>query len=93
MRVEVRGLTAGAAYDLTHERVDEHHSNVAAAWGELRDDGQDWPTDEQWGALREADRLDELEPARTVTADDDGVVVVEIELPMPSMSQVVLTPA
>ena len=81
-----------STYDLEHVRVDEHHSNVASVWRELREDGQDWPTDEQWELLRKADRLEELEPRRPVTADPDGVVVIETELPMPSMSQVVLTP-
>ena len=33
-------------------------------WGRLKEDGQDWPSDEQWAQLREADRLEELEPAR-----------------------------
>jgi len=89
--VEVTGLTPGATYTLTHERVDERHSNVAQTWGELREDGQDWPTDEQWDALRAADRLDELEPAREVTADDAGAVRLETELPMPSMSLLTLT--
>ena len=92
VRVELAGLAPGASYDLTHRRVDEHHSNVASAWGAMREDGQDWPTPEQWERLREADRLDELEPARTVTASEDGVVVVETELPMPAMSQLLLTP-
>ena len=53
-----RGLAPGAAYRLHHERVDDDHSNIAAVWGRLREDGQDWPTDEQWDALREADRLE-----------------------------------
>jgi xylan 1,4-beta-xylosidase len=91
--VKVGGLAPGATYDLEHVRVDEHHSNVAHVWGELREEGQDWPTDEQWERLRHADRLEELEPRRLVTADADGVVVIETELPMPSMSQFVLTRA
>ena len=41
-------------------------------------------------ALRAADRLEELEPAREVTADDGGVVRVDTELPMPSMSLLTL---
>ncbi|MGH3348108.1 MAG: GH39 family glycosyl hydrolase [Nocardioides sp.] len=90
--VTIGGLAAGSTYDLEHVRVDEHHSNVASVWRELREDGQDWPTPAQWEQLREADRLEELEPRRSVTADDGGVVVVETELPMPSMSQLVLTP-
>ncbi len=91
--VTVGGLEPGSTYDLEHVRVDEHHSNIASVWRELREDGQDWPTDEQWEQLRKADRLEELEPRRPVTADPDGIVVIETELPMPSMSQVVLRPA
>ena len=89
--VEVTGLTPGATYTLTHERVDERHSNVAHTWSALREDDQDWPTDEQWDALRSADRLDELEPAHEVTADDIGAVRLDTELPMPSMSLLTLT--
>ena len=91
VRVEVTGLEPGASYTLTHERVDQHHSNVAAVWGALRRDGQDWPDEEQWAALREADRLEELQPARAVTADGSGTVPVEIELPMPAMSLLTLS--
>lgn len=90
VRVEVRGLEPGATYTLTHERVDQHHSNVAAVWGALRRDGQGWPDEEQWAALREADRLEELEPARAVAADASGVVSAELELPMPAMSLLTL---
>ena len=90
--VELTGLTPGAAYVLTHERVDQDHSNVASTWGRLREEGQAWPTDEQWAQLREADRLDELEPAISVTADDHGVVRLATTLPMPSMSLLTLTP-
>ena len=64
---------------------------MAHTWGELREDDQDWPTDEQWDALRAADRLDELEPALEVTADDAGAVRLDTELPMPSMSLLTLT--
>ena len=91
VRLEVRGLGAGAAYRLHHDRVDDDHSDIAAVWGRLREDGQDWPTEEQWAALREADRLEELEPDRELHADAEGIVAVECELPMPSMSLVTLT--
>jgi xylan 1,4-beta-xylosidase len=61
-------------------------------WGQLREDGQDWPTEEQWELLRKADQLEEIESRRTVTADGAGVVVVETDMPMPSMSELVMTP-
>jgi xylan 1,4-beta-xylosidase len=58
----------------------------------MREGGQAWPTEEQWQRLREADRLDELEPARRVTTDRDGRVSVTFDLPMPAMSGLRLTP-
>jgi xylan 1,4-beta-xylosidase len=91
--VEVSGLEPGAAYDLEHVRVDEDHSNIARVWRELRAEGQAWPTEEQWATLREADRLEELEPVTTVSADESGVVRVTNTLPMPSMSLLTFTPA
>jgi xylan 1,4-beta-xylosidase len=91
--VEVTGLEPGAAYELTHERLDQDHSNIARLWAELREDGQDWPTEEQWTTLRDADRLERLEPAQTLTADAGGTVRVDTLLPMPSMSLLTLSPA
>lgn len=92
IRLEVRGLPAAATYGLHHDRVDEDHSDIAAVWGRLREEGQDWPTEEQWAVLREADRLEALEPDRRLHADAQGTVVVECDLPMPSMSLVTLRP-
>jgi xylan 1,4-beta-xylosidase len=92
IRLEVRGLAAGAGYRLHHDRVDDDHSDIAAVWGRLREERQDWPTEDQWAALREADRLEELEPDRELVADAEGAVVVEFELPMPAMSLVTLAP-
>ena len=90
--VTVDGLVPGAVYTLSHDRVDQEHSNVAKVWGELREPDQAWPTDEQWEQLRAADRLDQLESPRQVTADDEGRVDVAFELPMPSMSFLRLAP-
>lgn len=92
VEVEVGGLVAGSPYTLRHDRVDEDHSNVASAWARLREPGQAWPTDAQWETLRSADRLARLEPDRVVTADESGVVKVDVVLPMPSMSQLTLVP-
>ena len=50
-------------------------------------------TEEQWATLREADRLEELEPVTTVSADESGVVRLTTTLPMPSMSLLTFTPA
>lgn len=92
VRVEVDGLEPSATYVLRHERVDDQHSDIAAVWGRIREDGQAWPTDEQWQVLRDADRLDRLGPDERVVADADGRLVVEHDQPMPSMSLLTLTP-
>ncbi len=90
--VEVSGLAPGATYRLVHERVDEDHSNIASVWRRLRADGQQWPDDAQWDELHAADRLEHVGPEKPVTADSSGVVRVETELPMPSMSLLTLAP-
>ena len=92
VRVSVHDLRPGAAYTLRHERVDEHHSNIARVWRELRTDGQDWPEAEQWAHLRAADRLETAEPDRVVAADEDGVVRVSLRLPMPGIALLTLLP-
>jgi xylan 1,4-beta-xylosidase len=90
VRLRVEGLTA-AGYELRHHRVDLERSNIAALW-EAMSGGADWPDDEQWAALRQANQLEELEPARRVQPES-GVVELAFELPMPSVSLVELHPA
>lgn len=85
VRVRVDGLPAGTAYTLTRHGVDADHSNVASAWGSMREGDQAWPTDEQWTRLREADRLEEVAPRGEVVADADGSVSLTLRLAMPSM--------
>ncbi len=82
--VRFTGVSPGP-HELRTWRVDGLHGNLAARWAALGG-GADWPDDEQWLALSAEDHLDEAEPARTVTADADGVVTVEIDLPMPGIA-------
>ena len=88
--LRVEGLAA-PAYEVRHLRVDLERSNIAAFW-EAMSDGADWPDDDQWAALREANRLEELEPVRRVAAAG-GAVELAFALPMPSVSLVELVPA
>jgi xylan 1,4-beta-xylosidase len=92
VRVVYDGLPPGAAYILRHDRVDDDHSDIAAVWGRIKDADQDWPTTEQWARLRAADRLESLEPDRTVRADHAGRLFAEFDLPMPAMSLLTLRP-
>jgi len=86
--LEVRGLPA-AAYELRHHRVDADHSNIVRTWERLG--RPDWPDDAGWARLHEADRLETLEPARQVRAED-GRVHLAFDLPMPAISLVELVP-
>ncbi|MEP6679947.1 MAG: xylan 1,4-beta-xylosidase [Chloroflexota bacterium] len=88
LTVEVHGLEA-RAYRLRHRRVDRQHSNLAGTWQAMG--GREWPTDEQWLALREANQLEELEPGRRFEVTD-GAVTLEIDLPMPAISLLELLP-
>ena len=77
--VSVAGLGA-ARYRCEHVRVDNDHSNILAAWERLGK--PDWPDASGWEELRKADRLEELEPARTLDAKG-GRISLRFELPMP----------
>lgn len=86
----VEGLARGE-YEITHHRIDERHSNIRAVWAEIGG-GAGWPEDGQWERLRAANTLDELEPARTLRAED-GTLRLEFSLPMPAVSYLEFTPA
>jgi xylan 1,4-beta-xylosidase len=89
VRLRVGGLGAGP-YELRHYRLDRAHSNIAAVW-ERMSHGADWPDDAGWRALREADRLESLEPARAVSPVG-GTIETTFDLPMPAVSLIELVP-
>ena len=92
VRLEVTGLRA-KDYRLSHWRIDAEHGNVAATWQRLG--GGDWPDEEQWRRLAEADRLAPVEQVRVETADGGtggGTVEVALDLPMPAISYLELCP-
>jgi xylan 1,4-beta-xylosidase len=91
-RVELRvnGLKS-EVYLLRHFRIDESHSNVLGYWDSISG-GEPWPSDDQWKQLVAADVLEEIEaPAEVRT--EEGTVAILLEMPMPSASAIVLTPA
>jgi xylan 1,4-beta-xylosidase len=69
-------------------RVDEAHANVAHTWSLLG--GGDWPTDDQWEALRDADSLP-IEYLADVEVGADGNASVTVEVPMPGIRSLRLT--
>jgi xylan 1,4-beta-xylosidase len=90
VELHLTGLTH-TRYRLEHHRVDEDHSNIAAAWAALSD-GRDWPDEAGWAALRAADRLDRLTPDRDLPTRD-GTLQIRFGLPMPAVSLLELHPA
>ncbi|MEV0720825.1 hypothetical protein [Asanoa sp. NPDC050611] len=86
--LRVAGLPSGR-YEVRRWRVDADHGNVAARWQSAG--GGDWPTEAQWAALADADRLPESEPVATVETAD-GVVELAVDLPNPAIAYVELTP-
>ncbi|MDT0377952.1 glycoside hydrolase [Streptomyces sp. DSM 42041] len=90
--VRVTGLAPGASYAVGVRAVDQQHGNLKALWDELNETGADWPDEQQWTRLREADRLPE-ESLPAVTADGDGTVEVTVDLPMPGIRALRLTRA
>jgi xylan 1,4-beta-xylosidase len=73
-----------------HRRLDECHSNLNATWARMSD-GRAWPDAAAWAALREADRLEDLESAREVEATG-GELQMQFELPMPAVSLIEFQP-
>lgn len=85
--VAVRNLQRGS-YRLRHLRIDAEHSNAFTVWQQLGSP-QD-PTAEQLAAIHERQGLEEFEAERTLTVAGD--VALEVSLPLPSASLLVLEP-
>ena len=89
VRVRV-AVSAGVSHMVRHYRIDADHSNIAGVWEQLGGTSA-WPDDKQWALLREANTLDELDPA-TLAAGEDGLLELVFDLPMPSVSCLELVP-
>lgn len=86
--VTVRNLPAGS-YRLRHLRIDADHSNSFTVWQQLGSP-QD-PTAEQLATITGRQGLEEFEAERILTVD--GEVSLEVSLPLPSASLLVLVPS
>jgi xylan 1,4-beta-xylosidase len=80
----------GAAYQVTHHRIDADHSNIVPAWERIRGLA-DWPGPGQWQRLRTANTLDALTPPTVLIAAADGLAA-GFTLPLPAVSYLELTP-
>lgn len=77
-------------YRVRHRRLDEQHSNLIPTATVILA-GHEWPDETGWHALREADRLVDLEPLAHVRAAARTLHLM-FEMPMPSLSLIELEP-
>jgi xylan 1,4-beta-xylosidase len=84
----IDGLPSGGA-TLTHDRIDEDHSNSYTAWLKMGSPQQ--PTPAQYAELERASALQALRPARDVIIGRDGRVTETFDLPRKSVSFVKVT--
>jgi xylan 1,4-beta-xylosidase len=75
--VRIDGL-GEAEHDVTVERIDREHANLAAQWP-----GDDWPTDAEVEALRRAST-----PVAVDHGRHRGAVALDLHLPMPGVARV-----
>ncbi len=88
--VRIEGAAADR-YTLRHQRVDREHGDLEALWTSMGA-GADWPSEEQWTQLREADALADVAGGREFEATS-GTVMLEVDLPMPGIALLELVPA
>jgi xylan 1,4-beta-xylosidase len=88
VEVIITGLDA-TAYTLQHFRIDYSHSNAYSVWRSIGSP-QD-PTDEELMLITSRQGLEELEPSYE-TFPAHGSVTLQVRLPLPSVSLLVLEP-
>jgi Beta-xylosidase len=77
---------AQSRYAVSLVRVDTTHSNIMEHW----QSEQDWPDAEQWATLHAADKLDEIQLPDLIVSD--GTASFVLDLPMPGIARLRLTP-
>jgi xylan 1,4-beta-xylosidase len=89
VRVTIRGL--GTEPVLVRQwRIDSSHGNTYQAWQALG--APDYPSQAEVEQIAAAGRLGQLEPERR-ELPSDGEVVIDLDLPLPSVSLLELIPA
>jgi xylan 1,4-beta-xylosidase len=86
VRLRVEGLESDR-YAASVARIDEGHSNLLRDWPHDRD----WPSPDEWKDLRGRDRLDEED--RGALEVRGGAIDTTLDLPMPGVARLRLSPA
>jgi xylan 1,4-beta-xylosidase len=89
VRVTIRGLDAGPVL-VRQWRIDSAHGNTYQAWQALG--APDYPSQAEIEQVADAGRLRLFEPER-LELPSDGEVVLDLSLPLPSVSLLELIPA
>jgi xylan 1,4-beta-xylosidase len=90
IELEIANLPFDAAeLVMTHERIDQAHSNAYAEW--VRQNRPTYPAPGQRAAIKAREGLEMLEPPRTV-ATDDGKIKLSFNLPIHGISLLCITP-
>ena len=75
-------------YKVTHYRIDKNHSNAYAEW--VHQGRPDYPVGDQYAAIKARDGLELLCPVEVV-APLDGKLKLEFDMPVKSLSLIVVT--
>jgi xylan 1,4-beta-xylosidase len=89
VKINITGLNANA-YTVRHFRIDSTHSNAHTVWHSLGCP-QD-PSEEELAAIKKRQGLEELVPAHQ-SSPVHGSLSLQVLLPLPSVSLLVLKPA
>ena len=89
VRLAVSGLDR-SAYRLTHLRIDHDHSNAHTVWASLGSPLD--PDPDQIAKIQARQGLEEFEPVRELAVDASGALSIEVTLPLPAVSLLILTP-
>ncbi|MFC7621755.1 glycoside hydrolase [Microlunatus sp. GCM10028923] len=89
VRIAVSGLDH-TGYRLSHLRIDHDHSNAHTVWASLGSPSD--PGDDEIAKIQARQGLEEFEPARDLDPDPSGGLALEVALPLPAVSLLILTP-
>jgi len=85
------GLGSNETFSVEHFRIDNSHSNVYRTWHAMGEPA--WPSQKDMSELHKSDVLETLGPKAALMTDSKGQATLEFEMPMPSVSLLVITPA
>jgi len=84
----VENLPFEGPYKITHYRIDKDHSNAYPEW--VRQGRPEYPAGEQYAAIQRRSALELIGPVQTVAPLDGSKVKLSFDMPVKSISLVVI---